>query len=139
MSGQAWVRDVGVAGVSGDAEGVVDGAFDACSGPAVGQVDGAQIDGSEGGFELGFGGVVVVLGAGHCRFVDVPGEAGGEVGFPGEFGRVAEEPVAALLDGRFDVGDAGDGPFGVVEAPTAPFEFFTQLQLRSAQARRRAG
>jgi hypothetical protein len=122
MSRQWRERDVGVARVPGDAEGVVDGAFDARSGLAVRQLDRAQVDGSEGGLESGFDGVVAVFGGGHAGFVGVPGESGGEVGFPGEFGGVVEEPVAALFDGGFDVGDAGDGSFGVVEAVPAPLE-----------------
>jgi hypothetical protein len=62
-----------------------------------------------------------VLRDGHV-FVDVPDEADGEVGFPGEFGWVSEEPFPASCDGRFDVGNAGDGPFGVMEAAASLLE-----------------
>ncbi|MGH9038961.1 MAG: hypothetical protein ACRDZ3_01890 [Acidimicrobiia bacterium] len=50
------------------------------------------------------------------------GQSGGEVGFPGKLGGVAEEPVAAPFDGGLDVGDVGDGPFRFGEASVAPLE-----------------
>src|SRR2546426_7272286 len=62
------------------------------------------------------------MGPGRFRFVGAPGNEGSELGFPGEFGGVAEEPVAAAGDGGLDVGDAGDGVFGVLEATSAPVE-----------------
>ena len=101
----------------------MDGAFDARSGPAIGQLDGAQVDGSEGGLDCGVDGGLAVLGGGLVGLAGVSAEAGGEVGFPSEFSRVVEEPVAALFDGGLDFGYAGDGPFGVVEAATASLEF----------------
>src|SRR5437763_425667 len=53
VSGQWRAGDVGVGALSGDTEGVADGAFEAGSGLAIAEVDGAEVDGSQGGFELG--------------------------------------------------------------------------------------
>jgi hypothetical protein len=46
---------------------------------------------------------VLVIGCRRLGGFGRVGEPGGEVGFPGEFGGVAEEPVAAVLDGGFDL------------------------------------
>lgn len=65
---------------------------------------------------------LVVAGLHSLSFLAGFGEAGGEVGFPGEFRRVAEEPVAAPGDGGFDFGNAGDRPLDVSEASSAPLQ-----------------
>ena len=51
-----------------------------------------------------------------------PGEAAGEVGLPGEFGRMAEDPVVAVGDGGLDLGMRADGPLGVGERSAASVE-----------------
>lgn len=50
------------------------------------------------------------------------GEPGGEVGFPGEFGRVVDDPVLAVGDGGFEVRDAADVSFGVAEPGAAALQ-----------------
>lgn len=63
-----------------------------------------------------------LIGCRRLRELGRVGEARGEVGFPAEFGGVAEEPVAAVLDGGFDLGDSLDGSFAVAQPGAAPLK-----------------
>jgi hypothetical protein len=63
---------------------------------------------------------------GYVEFAGRLVETRGEVGFPCQFGGVAEEPVAAAGDGGFDLGDAGDGTLHVSEASSAPAQLAGQ-------------
>jgi hypothetical protein len=114
VAGEGRQSDVGAIWTPGEAESLVRGAvLDAGAGQTRGKVDGPQVDRPEERLELVVGVAVVVAGSLSVEFVGAPGEAGGQVGFPGEFSGVAEEPVAAAADGGFDFGDAADCPLDV--------------------------
>jgi hypothetical protein len=105
-----------------DPEGLPQDAFDTGSGETVREVGSPEVDVEVVGFEVVVRRDGFVTGAGLFVGAAVLGEAGGEVSFPGEFGGVALEPVAASGDGDLDVGDPGDGVFGVAEPLPASFE-----------------
>jgi len=90
MSGEGRERDVHRVSRPGEAERFLETAFDAGSGAVGGEVDGSEVDLRR--FEVVFGVGPLVFGPGCLNFAGSVGESGGEVGFPGEFGGVAEEP-----------------------------------------------
>lgn len=83
----------------GEAESLPGGAMlDAGSGEVVRQVNRPQVDGPDDRLEIVVRVGLVVAGRRHLESVAVFGQAIGEVGFPGKFGGVIDEPGAAAGD-----------------------------------------
>lgn len=125
-AGRRREGDVASIGFSRDPNGVVQAPLEAGSGQVRGEV-GSQVD-AEVGDE-----VIVQLGrlcagGSPIRGLVVVPESGGEVSFPIEFSGVVEKPLAAPAGGGFDLGDAVDGSFGVVESLPASLELVSEAR-----------
>src|SRR2546425_9349814 len=79
VPGEGGERDVDRVSRPGEAERLLEMAFDAGSGAVGGEVDGPEVDVWVGRLEVVFGVGTVVLGRGCLNFAGPVGEAGGEV------------------------------------------------------------